>query len=544
MTKNKLWLLLKVQIHELFAGSREQDGSAANGKGRARRRRGARTGGGSLIFSTIVILAVVSFVMSMIGAGMHALGLDQLTLLFGMAGASVFTLITSIYQTNGLLFGYKDYEMTMAMPFPTSTIVACRLLILYTWNLVFCAGIMGPTGVVYAVFYGPPAVFWPIYIIALFLTPLIPSVIATVIGTIIALVASRFERKGIMSIVFTILFMTAYMLFVMNIDTVIDSMAVLGPQIEGALTRVWPPAQWFLDACCGYSMGALLLFAAVSIGIFWLFCVIVGKYFVRINGALSRTRTKADFRISAQRASAPRKALLHREFKRLFGSANYFMNTCIGFILAMVFSVLIACSGSGGVAGVLDIDEIMEEGFAFSVGSVLVSFLSLFILIAATTVVSVSIEGNTFWISKTIPVSTWDILRSKQNVNLVMAGSAALVMGVCLTITFPENILACILFFLLPLSYGLFMTMFGQIIGLKYADLQWTSEAKLLKQSKPVMITTLTGMGIGMATFFFSMFLGIAVPYVAAAIALLLAFLLYRRLSVRGVALYNALSYD
>lgn len=545
MTKNKLWLLLKVQIHELFAGSREQNGDALEKQdGKKLRRRRARTGGGSLIFSTIVILAVVSFVMTMIGAGMHELGLDQLTLLFGMVGASVFMLVTSIYQTNGLLFGYKDYEMTMTMPFPTRTIVACRLLILYVWNLVFCAGIMGPTGVVYAVFYGPSAGFWPIYIISIFLTPLIPSVIATIIGTLIALAASRFERKGIMSIIFTIVFMAAYMLFVMNIDSVIDSMAVLGPQIQSVMTSVWPPAQWFVEACCNYSIGALVLFAAVSVGIFWLFCLVVGKYFVRINSALGRTRTKADFKMSTQRAMGPKKALLRREFKRLFGSANYFMNTCIGLLMAIVFSLLIVFLGADGVFSIFEEEAMLEGDFAFPLHAVIVSFFSMFVLISTTTMVSISIEGNTFWISKTIPVSAWDILRSKQIINLILDGITACIVGICLTITFPDDPLECILFFLLPISYGLFMTMFGQVIGLKYADLQWTSEVKLLKQSKPTMITTLTGVGIGLATFFLTMFFGVIAPYIGAAVTLGIALLLYRRLSVQGVALFNALAYD
>lgn len=556
MTKSKLWLLLKVQMRSMFFGSRGNDEVQAPstqeqpGKARKRPRRRTRSGGFTIVISLIIVVGIFSMLMTGIAFTLHNIGLDSLTLLIGMVGASLFCLVTTIYQTNGFLFAFKDYELTMSLPFRTTTIVACRVIILYLWNLAFCAAVMGPAGVIYFSFAAPPWYFWPVYIVALLLTPLIPSVIATIIGTLIALAASRFERKGIMGIVFTIVFMLAYMMLVLNMDTIVDQIAVIGPQMSQMMTRVWPPAQWFIDACCSFSMGALALFAAVSIGVFWAFCVVVGRLFVRINSALTQTRTKANFKMTQQRASGPRRALLIKEFRRLFGSSAYFMNTCIGYILVPIFAVLIACVGPDATAAFMDFTD--EAGdFAIRIGPVIASFLSMFIGAATTTAVSISIEGDTFWISKTIPVSSWDILRAKQNMNLIFVLFVSLVMGVCLSIAFPSGIVDCVSYFLLPLSFGVFMTMFGQSVGLKHADLEWTNETKLVKQGKAVTICTLSGMGIGLAMFFVTMAASAALPemppvqfLIESALFLVLGAFIYRRLKTRGVAQFDALSYD
>lgn len=542
MNRNKLWILLRVQMHETFVGTgRGEEKESASSK-QKHRRVGRSNFTIALLYAVMIVVA--STFIWMIGVAMHELGIGYVTLLIGMVGASVFCLVTSIYQTKELMFGYKDYEMTMALPFPTSTIVACRILILYFWNLLFCACIMGPAGVVYAVLTGAAWYFWPIYIICLLITPLIPSVIATIIGTLIALVASRFQKKGIVGTILSIAFIIVYMLVMMNMDTVIDQLATLGPAISNVLMTSWPPAAWFLQACYDYNMVSFALFVGVSAALFWLFCVIVGKYFVQINSRLAAQSAGVRFEMTAQKATSADKALIRREFRRLFGSSAYFLNTCIGNIMAMFFAVLLACFGTTTVGNVMGIEELGEADLPIDIGPVVAAVFGFFAAISTTTAVSVSLEGDTLWIVKTMPLTSWQILRSKQNMNLILVAVTTVVVGTALCIAFAANPAEWFIYYLVPLSYGVFMTMFGQQVGLKHANLEWTNEAKLLKQGKAVTIATFTGMGLGVLGVVLSVALGPIGSIILCAALLLLAWLSYRKLRTKGVAQFDALSYN
>ena len=91
-----------------------------------------------------VILAIYSY---MIGYGLGSMGMAEVIPSYALAITSIVTLFFTAIKANGVLFAYKDYDILMALPVKTSTVIASRFLTMYVLNLIFTALVMVPMGI-------------------------------------------------------------------------------------------------------------------------------------------------------------------------------------------------------------------------------------------------------------------------------------------------------------------------------------------------------------------------------------------------------------
>ena len=108
-----------------------------------------------------VILAIYSY---MIGYGLGSMGMAEVIPSYALAITSIVTLFFTAIKANGVLFAYKDYDILMALPVKTSTVIASRFLTMYVLNLIFTALVMVPMGISYIVWQGPGFLFYPVWI--------------------------------------------------------------------------------------------------------------------------------------------------------------------------------------------------------------------------------------------------------------------------------------------------------------------------------------------------------------------------------------------
>ena len=144
----------------------------------------------------MIVFAIVTYSVLM-GIGFQQIGAPELMPAVMMAVASLITLFTTVYKVNGVLFGFRDYDMTMALPVPTAVVVAVRLSQLYLMDLGFSAMVLLPSGIVYAVLNAPPWWFYPLMPVLLLFVPMVPMILALAAGSLITLISSRFRRNAI-----------------------------------------------------------------------------------------------------------------------------------------------------------------------------------------------------------------------------------------------------------------------------------------------------------------------------------------------------------
>ena len=148
------------------------------------------------------------------------------------------------------------------------------------------------------------------------------------------------------------------------------------------------------------------------------------------------------------------------------------------------------------------------------------------------------------WILQTLPVTVQEILRSKRRLSYLMGIPAAAVVGVCLIVAFASVPETWAVLLAMPFAFLFFSVLFGQILNLKFPDLEWTSPMSVLKRSRAVMITVFTAMGLGMGALLASIFLGMPAAVIVCAALFIIDYFMYRKLCTWGVERFRHLGYD
>ena len=106
---------------------------------------------------------------------------------------------------------------------------------------------------------------------------------------------------------------------------------------------------------------------------------------------------------------------------------------------------------------------------------------------------SVSLEGKTLWISRSLPVDAWTALRAKCGVQLLLTAPGAVFAAVCSAIALRAGFAAGLLMALCCAAFVLFSTYFALYIGLHNVNLVWTNEINVIKQGSQIFLALLAG---------------------------------------------------
>ena len=108
---------------------------------------------------------------------------------------------------------------------------------------------------------------------------------------------------------------------------------------------------------------------------------------------------------------------------------------------------------------------------------------------------SISLEGKSLWIAQSLPVTPWQVLRAKLDMQLILNSIPAMLCMICTAVVCPFKIEQFVIMILQVLSYVFVMAVFGLFMGVIKPVLTWTNELTPIKQSASVMITMFGGFG-------------------------------------------------
>ena len=291
----------------------------------------------------------------------------------------------------------------------------------------------------------------------------------------------------------------------------------------------------------GLDRAAIALYTGVTALLLLGLYRVMSRSFLQIATATAGTG-KTVYREKPLKIHSVGTALLQKEFGRFTASPNYMLNCGLGTLMLLVCGVLLLIKGEFLIGW---IDEIMEVG----VSGALVLFAAMICLAASMNDMaepSVSLEGKTLWVIQSIPVASWQVLRAKLLVQLLLTGIPALVCIICVAVTVPAGFLELLLAAAVILGYVALSALLGLAIGLKMPNLAWTNEIAPIKQSIGSMLALLAGFLYGAALgglyFLWGEKMG-GTAYLLAAFLVTLAFaaLLYLWLRKRGTAVLEKL---
>lgn len=459
---------------------------------------------------------------------------------FAFAGIMSFIIcfIGSVFSTQSQLFEAKDNELLLSMPISPSVILLSRMVFLVLMNYVYEAFIMVPAFVVFwATVPEMVSTMTVLMFVLCFLTlPLLSLSVSALFGWMLSLITSKMRRKNIFITVASFVLLGLYFSVYFRIEGYMERLINNGAEIASAVQNAIFPAYSFGKAISDGNITEATLFVMLCLVPFVALNILISIFFQRIVTDSGEQKKKTQGRFNYKKYT-PGLSLFKKELSYFLSRPQYIMNSALGVIFAVVFSLLIALNGDAVVSTV----GAVFSGTENSIPEMLCLSLCLLISFSFISAPSLSLEGKNLWFIKSIPVDPKTVLMSKVMLHVAVCVPLVLVSSTVCVLSVKMNPFQTILFMLAPIAVAVFEAFFGVTVNLSFPKFDWTSETVVIKQSAATVITMFSTLGIvGIPTFVFAELMNNGVQAtvfltVFTAGFIIASVMLYRYLSTRGV---------
>ena len=539
MKKNLVFILLKKQLYEinrsLFVDQKTNK----------------RRSTGMIIFFVAMMAVIPIFFAAlflalalMICEPFAAAGLGWFYFTIMSGAAILLGVFGSVFNTYASTYLAKDNDLLLSLPIPVKDVLIARLLGVFAMSFYYSAPATITSAIVYMVLGSPSALG---VIGSLLLVPLVTLIVFMLscgLGYIVAKLSQKLKNKGFLSAIIMLAFFGLYYLFYFKANEVIRQIVENGEAVaSGVKVYAYP----------FYAMGkvgegnpiAIVCFTAAVLVLLGLVWRLLSKSFLKLvtNGGKSK-KVVFDGKISKQ--CSPEKAFFKKELRKYLSSANYMLNTSIGSIFMLLVSVaiiiyaptireMIVSSADGDGANLPRIISVMT--------------LSVAMLLSANNFISapsISLEGKTLWLLKSLPIRPKTAFLAKSALHFAITAPFTLFTSIVLSVVLRLSPLSAIICVLAALVFVLLCGRSGVIINLAFPNVKWTNETIAVKQGLSVLFSMLGGI-------LYSIILCIPYIFIAKfvipeinlaivhAIKVLLAILSGRYLSTKAAAVLNKL---
>lgn len=436
------------------------------------------------MFTMFAVLLCPSFVAADMG-WMYFTLFSLIALALGVFG--------SVFNTYAGLYLAKDNDLLLSMPIPVRYIMISRLLGVYLTGLMYAGVVILPAIVVYLIMARVTVSAVVGCLLLLLLLSVIVLFFSCLLGFAVARISLKLKRRGIVTVLISLVFLGAYYLFYFRAQEIITSLlADLGAW--GARLQSAYPLYLLGRVGEGDLFAMLTVTAAVALlsALLWF---VMSHSFLRIATAQGGTarRTYREKRASVRSAS---RAMLGKELARFVGSPSYMLNCGLGLVFLLAVAVLILVKG-GELTAQLGAEEL--AAFLPFVPLFFVGIMGALTGMVDVTSPSVSLEGQSVWIAHSLPISPWVCLRAKLMLHIVLTAPLVLVCSVIGIAVFRPSLPGGVLMLLIPQVTVLFQAELGLAINLLHPVLNWSNEIYPIKQSLSVFLSLLAGLLIGAA---------------------------------------------
>lgn len=477
-------------------------------------------------------------------------GMEYVALTIFAILTAMIIVLEGVYKTSGLLFNCRDDNIVLALPIKKSTVFLIRVMKFYLFEVMVGALFIAPVMLVYGVKTGAGGAYYLVSALALLLLPILPVVISCVIGGLISFFSTRFKLKNLVQIILTTVFLIAILFVSFNMQGIMQQITSNAGSINEALTSFYYPVGEYIDLVLHFNFWKLLEFIVLNAGLFVLMVLALGRVYYQINShvKVAKNETKKHtYRASIHR---PIVALIKKELSRFFNSPVFVINAGFGLVLYILICV-VACINSGGLLA--QVGELGVEGLALDrIVSFIpaVAFGLVFMASMMTSITSsmISLEGKSFNILKSLPVSAVTIIMAKVLSAVVLMIPVFLVGDLMLFICFDFDFWQMIMIVIASVVAPMIAELIGIIINLIFPKMDAKDDVEVVKQSMSSMIAVFIGIATSIATA--SLIVGMfisgasATETIAAGLAIgvvvLIALLLY--LKKRGSREFNAIN--
>lgn len=456
-----------------------------------RLRRGKSVNGVAMAVGAVLLMALL-----MVSIGSMLLPLAMTLPQFGLgwlhfaiAGllAVVLCFVGSIFVTKEQLFNAKDNALLLSMPVPPRYILISRLLMLLILNYLYSTMVLLPAMVVYCIFASVTLPLVLAFLLAALLLPLVSMAASCLCGWLLAVITARMRRTSLISTVLLMGFFLLYFYVVTNLSDYLTQLLENGTAVAAAFQRALPPLYYFGSGITGNWLH-LLLFALICLVPFGLVCLLLSRSF-RYVVTGNRGAVRVQYREKQLKTASLRMALLKKECTRFFSNSMYMLNSGLGAVMQIIFAVFLLIRGEALLG------ELLQVPMLQSLLPVMICAVGCFCAVLTnTTAPSISLEGKSIVLLRSLPVSATDVFWAKLGVNLMIGVPPIIVLGIAAAVALPLSLLETAAVLLLPLAVQVFAALLGLIANLHMPRFDWINETVVIKQSGSAFVAMFGGM--------------------------------------------------
>lgn len=521
---NNLMLLLKIQFQSLLLRNSRRSNKKKNAAG----------------LGALAILAGAFMYMSVVYVSGMVLTFPDGTkhiALYVMGVMTIFMLLIFGYQSaGGHLFGFKDYDLLMSLPVTKTEVLLSKFLSFLLLEYFYGFFLLAPAMVIVGINCGYGMMYYVLGIVTWILIPLIPMVLASILSYFSMYLAGKFKYKNLMNNIFYIILMGLVFVLIFFYQTLMNKNVM---ELMGLLKNIdtyLPFMSFLFNGMVFNNYGQFLLGVLMNVGAFMIFIWIFSKHFMKLNGEIKSGYKVKNFKLQKSKAQSSFNALLNKEIRTYFSNTIYFMNTAVMPILMIL--------GFGYLCFFVDDVKIFVTAFPDMVLPALAGGILFLSLMSCTTNSTISLEGKNFDTIKSFPVSTMEIFMAKITLNLLVIVPCCIICSVMALIAFNLSLMDFALCLVTTATSSFFISALGLALNLFFYRLDWESPAIIVKQSMPVLITTLGGMVVGMGTIALGVYLQqymspLMIVIVLNGILFILDLILYFFIKTKGIEQFN-----
>ena len=412
---NKSALLFKTLYRNATAPSQSEKG----------KKRISRSVGAILSISPLVIMVAV--LMAFLASSLKSIAdLSALltSVLFATQMMVLFLSMASMFST---LYDAKDTPFLQSLPIKPTGVFFAKFALVYVNALKLSVVAFLP--VAYAVtitfnvvnhtmFYGA----YPLILFVALVAPVLPLFVAVLFSMPIAYIGSYFKGKptlkSVLTIIFYVILMGAYMVVVYFMNTkgfgqegeVEISQGALS-SLHGVARAIYPD-KVLVDFCYGINVGKNFgISAACVVGMIAVMILLAMAFYKRINVKKSETAVQSSSSKTTLKQENIVISLVKRDFKSIIRNSTLAMTSLANSLMAPIFIVVMYFitgfkEGNGEAMSSL-MSEMMGIGYIVMYSMIFLAGANLVASLAYTR------EGKSFFATKSLPIKPIDSIKSK-----------------------------------------------------------------------------------------------------------------------------------
>lgn len=517
-----LKVLIKKQILELF--------SLMFVGGQTKKKKNKRKKTRSVVRPAFIVLVAVIFVVLMIAVGAMAAPMAIFVLptkgawlyyaIFAILGIIV-SLFINAFIASSMIYKAKDNELLLSLPVPTRLIIVSRMAILLI-NCFAIFAILWLPAVIVAAICGHISAIGVVCCLILFIALSVFSmVLAAIIGWLVALITRNKNTKTILTIIFSVILLLFALSARFVINDAVKNLIVNIDNISSQLAASCYPMYFLGKAAVGNIIYTLIITLIVAL-LFTAVCFVISKTFLAIVSSSKGTK-KHNAKFKYQKSKGVVSSIFWKDLRLLIKTPTYVINCGIGAVFVFVIMFFLMTQ-SKMMAAFMTMNNTIPE-FANVMPGIIAAIVCFTTGFDCITTPSISLEGKSLWILKSLPIRPLDIFMGKSLLHVVFNTIPSIVAVVIMAVLWNVNVLNVLAILIYVIAFSTLTAFFGMFVGIKRANLSWTNITIPIKQNLGVLFAILFTVGITLGSAVIYILLFSLLP--AFAIILILSVILF-----------------